>query len=128
MGNFYVYQVLILIFHLFLSVLKESRTAGFPGGNVACGSHDSNAMYLRRIRLNFNRLGEDNGSPETFPATCARARFAGYTFLRRITLALKTVQCTFEIHLFVGCLQCNCIKAVAQRTDINLQMVIVVCL
>ncbi len=31
-----------------------------------------------------------NESPEAFPATCARARFTGCTFMRHIILAINT--------------------------------------
>jgi len=43
------------------------------------------------IRLKADGSREANGSPETIPVTCARARFAGCIFLRHIILALLTV-------------------------------------
>ncbi len=43
------------------------------------------------ISLEFDRSSEVNESHGTFPATCARARYAGCIFMRHIILALNTV-------------------------------------
>ena len=43
------------------------------------------------ISLEVDRSSEVNGSHGTFPATCARARFAGCIFMRHIILALNTM-------------------------------------
>ncbi len=43
------------------------------------------------ISLEVDGSRKANRSPETFPDTCARARFAGCIFLRHIILALNTV-------------------------------------
>ena len=44
-------------------------------------------------------------SPEAFPATCARARFAGCTFMRHIILAINTVQCLAAGYKNLSCLR-----------------------
>jgi hypothetical protein len=43
------------------------------------------------ISLEVDGSRKANGSHETFPDTCARARFAGCIFLRHIILALNIV-------------------------------------
>jgi hypothetical protein len=50
-------------------------------------------MELSRVLISpeTDRSIEVNESPEAFPATCARARFAGCTFMRHIILAINTV-------------------------------------
>ncbi len=56
------------------------------------------------ISLEFDGSREVHESPETFPATCARARFAGCTFMRHIILAINTVQVGYrkeKIYKFV---------------------------
>jgi hypothetical protein len=49
-------------------------------------------MQLPRVLISLEVDGsrEVHESPETFPGTCARARFAGCTFMRHITLAINT--------------------------------------
>jgi hypothetical protein len=48
-------------------------------------------MQLPRvlISLEVDESREVHESPETIPASCARARFAGCTFMRHIILAIK---------------------------------------
>ncbi len=56
-----------------------------------CYFFSCDASHLRKIWLHFNGSFAANGSRETFPASCARARFAGCTLMRRIVFALNTV-------------------------------------
>jgi hypothetical protein len=55
-------------------------------------------MQLPIVLIGLEAVGsrEANGSPETIPVTCARARFAGCIFLRHIILALLTERETFR--------------------------------
>jgi len=60
----------------------------------------SNATHLKSIRLKLHGSGKANENHGTFSASCARARFAGCGFLRRIILGLNTVIKLELIHNF----------------------------
>jgi hypothetical protein len=94
--------------------LKNIAIIGGGGGTVwvnpssKCASCDSNETDQRNIHTHVNVSSKAYVYDETIYNTCARARFAGCTYLRNIILALNTVYfvrrgCTFWINL-------NCVR------------------
>ncbi len=79
---------------------------GGGGGNVwvnpssKCASCHSNEMHQRIIHTHVNVSSKAYVYDDTIYNFCARARFAGCTYLRNIILALNTVW--YENHLIYG--------------------------
>jgi hypothetical protein len=74
-----------------LNIQREAGGIVWVNPSSKCASCHSNEMHQRIIQKHVNVSSKAYVYDETIYNSCARARFAGCTYLRHIILALNTV-------------------------------------
>ena len=74
-----------------LNIREEAGGIVWVNPSSKCASCHSNEMHQRIIHTHVNVSSKANVYDDTIYNFCARARFAGCTYLRNIILALNTV-------------------------------------